>query len=165
MTNKKNKIKEYVESLVRIQTMEIITDEIDNYNFRKILAQCRKYYLKYDSLKFERVVQYYYYNIKHRNLNKLQRIKKSKKVLALQQKYQLIDVIKLTTYLVFTNKISIQQPSDFIILEDIIKINLSIPIFDRTNNLNAENINIDKYLNMLTNSKKVKEVIKTNKEK
>jgi hypothetical protein len=76
--------------------MQIITGRIKTYNFHKVLALSRKYFLKYDTLKFDRVVQYHYNNEKKRYLDQIYRIKNNKKVLELQKKYEIIDVIMLT---------------------------------------------------------------------
>lgn len=166
MNKKKSKLIEYIEATVKLQTYKQITGQFQSYNFNRLLALCVKHFRKYDELKFERVVQYYYNKEKKRQLSQTHRIKNNKHVLELQKKYELIDVTKLVQYLVFVNKISIKNSTEFKIVEDIIKINLSIPLFDKTSTLkNNENEEIDLHIKAKEQSEKIKIEIQNNKSK
>lgn len=158
-----NKLESFVKGSVIKQTFEIISGKREHYNFYRILGAARKIYQKHDELKFERVVQYYYGKEKTLFQKKLSRIKHNKNVQELSIKYPLTDIVKLTYYLTLNGKMTIQKKTDFVFLENIIKINLSLPIFDNTKSLDDDNDDLTSYLEQKKTAKEIMNQIKENR--
>lgn len=170
--DKKSKFQKFVEGSVRKQTEEILLGKRNMYSLKKIMYSSKKLFMKYDELKFERSCYYYYSKKKNYYVSKLHRVKKNKIVNKLNDEYKEIDVIKLAKLLVFYEKISLQSKNDLELLEMIIKATLSIPLFDKTAILRTEgydkvdkDFDMDEYLELKENNKKIMETIKKNKAK
>lgn len=129
---KESRVAKFIKACVKKQTYEILITKRRKYTFWNIYYVCKLLFLRYDELRFGRYCRYIYAKEKKYFQNRKYRIKKSAKVKKIKNKYDYIDVEKIAELLIFYKKISLKSKKDFEIIEIIIKIIMSIPLYDRS---------------------------------
>jgi len=148
----KSNIEIFVRSLVKKQALRIIYNDLKKFNHYPIHYSSRKIFLREDfnqeTLYY--TIAYYYKKEKNRLQKKYTRIKKNQTILSLKNKYEEVNVELLAYYLNITEVLNFKTIKHYDILEQIIKITLSLA---------DKNILCDKYKNYKY-IKKIQEEIK-----
>lgn len=127
-----SKLEKFVRGCVRNRQYEIIIGKKKQFTIHQIKKPATAIFFRENKAKFEVVVYNYFRKYRNYWSTKFSRINKNKDLLALQEKYENVNINLLAKYLSFKGKFELQKKSDIQILEDIIKIIYWIPLYDKT---------------------------------
>lgn len=134
-----SKLEKFIRGSVKKRQYQILIRTQHQFHFPSILKPATAIFHRYGEIaKFNVVVYNYYKKYKNYWSTKFSRINKNKDLLALEQKYENVNVNLLAKYLTFKGKFELQKKSDIQILEDIIKIIYWLPLYDKSQIVNEE---------------------------